>query len=273
MRNFKGYLITLFFITVIFSCTDSTTDDVTTENNTVADPFFSYIPKTKFTGKYDTLGYTFLFNTISQRQYESLIPAFPNKDSLVALICKEEGGCMEKLEAYYISKVAGKVKRQGRDLILSLTNGKTSTLKNNPSEDEKYEVYQFIKLDQNGYFIIAVYYMDSDGYLLVNSANGYTMRTIGYPVFSPNKKRYVAGNYDMMMPSTYNGIELMAITGDCMTASGNCIASIAKVDFKTWGPEEVKWKDDSTLYVRQKSQMGGEAKPENNFAALRIRKK
>ncbi len=259
--------IVLFLAWVLFSCTDSTTEGTTTDIP-VKDTLFGSISKTNFTGVYDTLGYTLLVNTISKEKYASVNFYNMTTDTLLRdSVCKgKEQGYMEMMENYYISKVPTKVKRKGKELTLSLSNGKTVELTNDNSDDEGYEVYQFISLDQNGYFIVAVYYMESYGYLLVNSANGKTMKTIGYPVFSPDKKQYVAGNYDMMAAFTFNGIDFMKVNNDE-------VSSLAKIDFGTWGPEEVKWKDDSTLYVKQKSQTGEEAKVENNFAAIRIRRK
>ncbi len=264
MKNFKKIVILVVGIG-LYSCTDSTTDGVISDLEP-KDTLFTSISKTKFTGVYDTLGYTLLVNTISKDTYES-IGTSTNSDSLRTAICKEdEGGCMEAMEVYYCSKFPDKVKRKEKELTLQLSNGKTVVLKNNSSEDDNYEVFQFVSFDKNGYFIVAAYYMESYAYLLINATNGKTMSTIGYPVFSPDKKQYVAGNYDMIAAFTFNGIDFMTTTKDS-------IYSDARIDFATWGPEEVKWKDDSTLYVKQKSQLGEAPKEENNFAAIRIRRK
>jgi hypothetical protein len=262
-----GYKFLLFIsLTGFVSCTDSTTEDTTTVGST-EDSLFTSIPETKFTGIYDTLGCTFLVNTISKEQYESISPLVPIDDSIRTALCGDkEGGCMETMEKYYLSKVSGKAKRTGNDLMLILSNGQTKVLKNNTKEDDDYEVYQFLTLDANGYYIVAVFYFESYAYLLINPVNGSATRTIGYPVVSPDKKQYVAGNYDMVAAFTFNGIDFLSITKDS-------VFSNVMIDFMTWGPEELKWKDDSTLYIKQKSQIGEELKEENNFAALRIRKK
>jgi hypothetical protein len=259
------FLLLLLMIGIA-SCSDSTTEDTTTVGSW-DDSLFVSIPETKFTGIYDTLEYTFLVNTISKEQYELVPPAVAKDDSMRATLCGDiEGGCMEAMEKYYLSKAVGKAKRNGNDLLLSLSNGQTKVLKNNTKEDEDYEVYQFLMLDANGYYIVAVFYFESYAYLLINPLNGGTTRTIGYPVFSPDKKQYAAGNYDMVAAFTFNGIDFLSVTKDS-------IYSNVTMDFITWGPEELKWKNDSTLYIKQKSQIGEELKEENNFAALRIRKK
>lgn len=267
MKRILKNVIVLFLLAGLFSCTDSSTDNVISDAP-AKDTLFTSIQKTKFTGVYDTLEYTLLVNSISKEQYKSIGTSFSENDSLIRdSICKtREDGCMEAVENYYIAKVSDKVKRTDGTLTISLSNGKTIAMTNTKSDDDSYEVYQFISLDQNGYFIVATYYMESYAYLLINSVNGKKISTVGYPVFSLDKKQYVAGNYDMMASFTFNGIDFMTTTSDS-------IISNAKIDFTTWGPDEVKWKDDSTLYVKQKSQLIGELKEEYNYAAIRIRKK
>ncbi|HWZ23138.1 MAG TPA: hypothetical protein VNW06_10820 [Cytophagaceae bacterium] len=259
--------IGLFLLIGLFACTDSSTDNVTSDSS-LKDTLFTFIQKTTFTGIYDTLDYTLLVNSISKEQYQSIGASFSEKERLIRdTICNvKEEGCMEALESYYISKFSDKVKRKGETLTLSLSDGKTITLTNNKSDNDSYEVYQFVSLDQNGYFIVAAFYMESYAYLLINSTDGKTIRTIGYPIFSPDKKQYVAGNYDMMASFTFNGIDLMTVSTDS-------VISNAKIDFTTWGPEDIKWKDDSTLYVKQKSQIGDDLKEEYNYAAIRIRRR
>ena len=260
----KGIFI--FLLAGLFSCMDNTTDDISSDTSP-KDTLFISIPKTKYTGIYDTLGYTLLINTISKEKYESISYPFSNTDSLRNIICGDkEDRCMEAMESYYISKIGNKVSRKDELLTLELSNGKKVLLKNNKSDGDGYEVYQFISLDKNNYFIVAAFYMESYAYLLINANNGKTYSTVGLPSSSPNNNFYIAGNCDIMAAFTFNGLELMTKTGDS-------ILSNIKIDFPIWGPEEVKWKDDSTLYVKQKSQTGDDFKEEYNFAAIRIRKK
>ncbi len=256
----------MLFFTGLFSCTDSTTDDATVDNSG-QDTVFTSIENSLFTGVYDTLDYTFLVNTISQKEYESVVSENRNEDSLRKVVCGDkEGGCMEAMESFAIAKYADKVKRNGNDLILKLSLGNSITLANMPNEDDSYEVYQFLTTDINGYYIIAVYYMESYDYILVNSVNGKITHSIGSPLSSPDKKQYIAGNYDMIAAFTFNGIELFSKGEDS-------VESNARIDFLTWGPDELKWKNDSTVYIKQKFQFGEAPKEENNFAAMRIRKR
>jgi hypothetical protein len=171
---------------------------------------------------------------------------------------------MELMEQKSISTYASLIKRKGEELILNLSTGTTKKLVNNKSEED-YEVYQFIKVDENGYFVFAVYYYESYEYILINSTNGKLFRTIGPPRSSLTNKKLAACNYDMIAAFTYNGLHLASYTTDS-------IQSEVMIDFMTWGPEVIIWKDDSTLYVKQKSQVGEELKEVNNYAAIRIRK-
>jgi hypothetical protein len=263
----KNFLILLILLLGVSSCTDSSTDDVSTEQSP-ADTLFASIKQTRYTGIFDTLDYTFLVNTISKEEYQKIRPAVLNDDSLRKVICggDKEGGCMEAMEKYYISKVSDRVQRTGKMLTLALASGPAVLLQNNLKEDDDYEVYQFLQLDPLGNYIVAAFYMESYDYLLINSQTGKITHTIGFPVFSPDQKKYVSGNYDMIAAFTFNGIDFITQTRDSAWVD-------LRMDFKTWGCEEIKWKDDSTLYVKQKSQIGEEPKEENNFAAIRIRRR
>lgn len=255
-------IVLLAPLVALFACTDSTTDDGTSVPE--KDILFADIKETTFTGVYDTLGYTLLVNTIPQSQYEGLYNNAINEDSLHDAICGDkEGGCMEAMEKYSISKVSDKVRRKDKALILSLNNGKFLTLVNNLSEDDSYEVYQFQQL-VNGYYVVAVFYYESYGYQLINAENGKSTFTIGSPLLSPGQNQFAAANYDMVAAFTFNGLELL-------TATKDSAFSTLKIDFTTWGPEEIKWKDDSTLYVKQKSQPE-EGAEKKDYAAIRIRR-
>lgn len=268
MKSTKfGYLIILISsIAFLISCTDSSMEDPI--NSTAGmDTLFAKVTKSRFTGVYDTLGFSLLVNTISQKEYESLVVNNENTDSIRKIVCGDkEGGCMEAMELYAISKVKDKVSRKNNELVLKLNNGKVLTFTNVLADDDSYEVYQFLELDERGYYIVAGYFMESYNYLMINSVNGKITHAIGIPTLSPDKKQYIAGNYDMIAAFTYNGIEFLTIEKDS-------IRSDIKIDFITWGPEDLKWKNDSTLYVKQKSQIGEDLKESINYAAIRIRKK
>ncbi|HSZ26389.1 MAG TPA: hypothetical protein VK766_11740 [Cytophagaceae bacterium] len=266
MKNKNIQVAFFFLISILISCKEQVNEN---EDKQVSlhDTLFTAIPKTIFTGIYDTLGYSISVNSISKEQYESVSVAIPNDDSTRIALCGEkEGGCMEAMERYYISKVSEQVQRKGKELILRLSNGQTKKFTNDTSQSDGYEVYQFLSMDKNGYYIVAVFYFESYNYLLINARNGHATRTIGYPVFSPNRSLYVAGNYDMVASFTFNGIDFIGVTKDS-TFSEACI------DFSTWGPDELKWKDDSTLYIKQKSQTGENLIERINYAAMRFRRK
>ena len=100
---------------------------------------------------------------------------------------------------------------------------------------------------------------------ILTASNGKTIETIGTPMLAPDKSLYVAGNYDMIAGFTFNGLDFLRVAKDS-------IYSEAKFNFATWGPEEIKWKDANTFYVKQKSQTGEELKALTNYAAVRIRR-
>jgi hypothetical protein len=250
-----------------FGCTDGTTETGAEFQDLSSDTLFASIKESKFTGVYNSTGYQFLVNSISPETYAMSGPAVSDDQALRDKICiDDEVNCMEEMEKHYLSLFADRVQRKGANLILTLDNGQTAVLKNNQSTDDTYEVYQFVTLDERKNYIAAVYYYESFGYVLVNGTNGHITRTIGYPVLSPDRQQYIAANYDMVAAYTYNGLDMLSIGKDS-------VYSDALIDFGMWGPEEIKWKDDSTLYVKQKSQLEDDPKESENYAAIRIRKR
>ncbi|MFP9112902.1 hypothetical protein ACLI1A_03100 [Flavobacterium sp. RHBU_3] len=138
------------------------------------------------------------------------------------------------------------VKRVG-DTLAFKTLSKTVKLVNNDKENEgeaenyaNYTYYGYLK--NVGKFVVFGTYWEEYDYLLIDNKTGDIARVCGLPVVSPDGKKIVSGNVDLIATFTYNGIELLD--------SRNIIKPIAARELNTWGPEEIKWKDNHTLFVK-----------------------
>jgi len=156
-------------------------------------------------------------------------------------------------DSAYIEKHKEFVSRTGDTLFLKCDNGKVIKLKSN-RDDGDYEVYDFkyINKDLNAFVLLCSFYEAADVWL-VNKTNGDTLKTIGYPVVSPNKKQFVCYNIDLEAAFSLNGFELFDNTNGNYKRKG-------LREINEWGPERVKWKDDTTLIVRALSGYGDPTK-------------
>jgi hypothetical protein len=87
----------------------------------------------------------------------------------------------------------------------------------------------------------------------------------GQPVISPDNKRFISYSCDIDAGYNYNGIQLFEING-------------RKADLKwqkeigLWGPDEVRWKDVNTLYIKKYSNnyRKGNAVQKYSFGSVKI---
>jgi hypothetical protein len=137
------------------------------------------------------------------------------------------------------------VKRTADTLILKISNGKTVSLVNNNSDNDSYTQYSYRgKLSDIGQFIVSVSHWEGHDYLLINESSGDKMNIIGIPKLSPNKKYLITSNNDLFAENTFNGFELFRI-------DNKIVKLIGKKELTEWGPEDIKWVNDSVILVER----------------------
>ncbi|HXB39586.1 MAG TPA: hypothetical protein VNZ49_03535 [Bacteroidia bacterium] len=138
------------------------------------------------------------------------------------------------------------VTRLGGTLILNCKDKETIVFKNNPKEGyEEYADYTYLgKIpDINQYLILGSFH-ESFSYLLVNPLSGDTTFICGEPVFSPDKKYFICGNTDLIAAFVINGFDLYEI-------NGKKIKLVGRRELSKWGPEKIKWIDNSSLLIER----------------------
>lgn len=144
-------------------------------------------------------------------------------------------------------------RRQGDSLILECDNGKTVTLINNYTEDDSYKGFRFLELNREiDFFVVNILYYEGSAILLVNKKTGKEIQTIGPPVVSPNKQFFACGNCDIIAQFDVSGIELFK-------KEHTSYKSIGLREISNWGPEQMMWKNDTSLAIQ-----GLELKGENH---------
>lgn len=123
-------------------------------------------------------------------------------------------------ELKLMRRYSAKIKRKGGTVHIRLQNGRVKKIINTPiSEDDGYfvngkpvadyrvEAY-FPKL---GFFVLHKQLYEGDAYLLVSDVDGTQLEVQGYPIFSPDGKRFVSAFDDPYDP--WPSFDIYAIRG------------------------------------------------------------
>jgi hypothetical protein len=102
------------------------------------------------------------------------------------------------------------------------------------------------KLDHSPFILFKVGYDEKLDYLIINLNSGKQIHTWGVPSLSPDAKYLISSSYDLDVGFLHNGIQAYRIGTDSLTF-------LWQQEFTTWGPEEVKWADKRTLFIKQAS--------------------
>jgi hypothetical protein len=135
-----------------------------------------------------------------------------------------------------------KVQRMG-DTLLIKTKSKLVPIVNNNSDTDEYAQYTYMGyLEDVDQFVILGSFYEWNNYVLVDGQTGDQTLLWGRPVVSPNGKYIASGNTDLVAQFADNGVQLF--TGSHKPKV------IGERQLQAWGPEEMRWSDDSTLFVK-----------------------
>lgn len=144
-------------------------------------------------------------------------------------------------ESKNIARQADRVRREGGMLIFKLGNGSEKSLGNIGSDGEDFEewVYQGY-LPQLKSFVVWKNGYEYFDVQLLNEQTGELTRTIGLPQVSPDGKKMIACNTDLMAAFTTNGLEYYANPPEGLVLQ-------YEYQPEKWGPEVIKWLDNNVL--------------------------
>jgi hypothetical protein len=144
-------------------------------------------------------------------------------------------------EALLLRRDSSLVSRSGDTLFFMTGRGKV-TLLNIESEGDNYSnyLYKGYLKDMNQFLVYGAFY-EWFNYQLIDRITGDTTALSGEPVLSPDKKRFISGNSDLMAGFTFNGIELYKSTHKPELIGARALGK--------WGPNIIKWLDNRTLVI------------------------
>ena len=134
-----------------------------------------------------------------------------------------------------------------RLLIFKSSSNKTAYLINVKDEDDvdAYSVYTFIQdMPKINQWLVMASYYESYGYVFIDKTSVDSTMLYGLPVASPDNKYIITFNQDIEAGFTYNGFQLFEMRDSKPVLQG-------EKELISWGPDNVKWKDATTLFVQQ----------------------
>ncbi|WP_126246509.1 hypothetical protein [Chitinophaga rhizosphaerae] len=145
-------------------------------------------------------------------------------------------------EAKNIAPQQDLVRREGNVLHIKLKNGSEKEFRDNAESDgEDHEVHIY-----NGYlpaigsFVIGRFGYETYDVLLVDEKTGAETPIIGLPQLSPDGKKMIVSNLDLMAAFTFNGLEYYIKTD-------KGLEKLYDFSPEKWGPESIKWLDANVL--------------------------
>ena len=152
---------------------------------------------------------------------------------------------VDTAESHNLLKDSGHVKRTGDSLVFTLNGSGRVVLKNEITDDDSYVRYTYCgSIPEIGKWLVYGAYYEWYNYLLIDQSTGDTTEVIGEPLVSPDRKHFVCANSDLFAGFTYNGIELFE------NEQGRT-KLIGSREIGAWGPDRIRWLDNSTMLVEQ----------------------
>ncbi|MBF0543695.1 MAG: SH3 domain-containing protein [Candidatus Riflebacteria bacterium] len=156
------------------------------------------------------------------------------------------GGYLGKIEDNekkegLITKSNERVSKKGKDLKISLLNGKEKAFSDISERDDckKYELRDYF--DFLGMYLICLNGNEWYHYILVNEKDGEEIVLKENPVFSPKKEYFFCSLLDNMNGS---GFQIFKI-------EGKNAKNVYEIEVDDWNPENAKWDSETEISLTQ----------------------
>lgn len=168
--------------------------------------------------------------------------------TLIILIKKAQ-----KIEEYQIQKYAHKIQRKNSLLVLKLENNKEYILKDSVKDDFAL-LYSFREYyDSLNVFVIELQYYEGGAYLLVNGMNGETQYVFGKTKLSPDMKKLVSYNADIVAGYSKNGFQIIDLKNFYFTIEYEYLPN-------DWGPNNINWINNDEIEIEKLGLQNGTEK-------------
>ncbi len=195
----------------------------------------------------------------------------PSRGELMSRLCSDSEGepsCTRRIEKGYLAQAAGKVERNGNELVLHLANGDSATFRDSTAETSTAVLFGFRgSIQPIGYYLIDLQFYEGGGYLLVSAKSGKSTISNGPPLVSPDGHRVAAANVDLESQYTPTTLTIWQVTDDSLALEWrHDFLPDGIVNDSTWGPSGLRWVSPIELRFR-KTLMSG---PTNEIGVARF---
>jgi hypothetical protein len=171
-------------------------------------------------------------NAYSWDWIDSLSKGINNSNEVYKLVEKKQ------LKVY-----AEYVKRSGKDLILSLANGKKKIYTTKNIEGDAGVWYTFIEyMKEYGYYLIARSYYEGGDYIMINEKTGKETAINSLPIVSPDKSRFAIATMGGEAGYIPDEIQVYRFSDTDIIVEYKC-------DKMDWGPSDIQWIGNNKLKV------------------------
>jgi hypothetical protein len=170
----------------------------------------------------------------------------PIPDALLSRYCTAQRSslaCVGKIEAGELSARYGKrvTRCQPHALCINLARS-TLTLQDKSPDTEHAVLYHYIAfVPELKLHVIHIQRWEGSQFLAIDHESGRSAEIIGYPVASPDQRRFAAVSMDLFASFSPNGVELWRIEDGRLHRE-------ARFD-TDWGPTNAKWRNPESLTV------------------------
>jgi hypothetical protein len=133
------------------------------------------------------------------------------------------------------------VSRKGAILTFHLRNGFDSLLIEKCEECPHYKYLESIDIIDS--WLVEVSFYEGGEYELLDKENGVKTSLFSKPLFSPDNKYFICYSMDLEAGYDPNGIQLFMV-------DKKKPKNIWTKEIGDWRPEEVRWKNDSIIYIK-----------------------
>lgn len=136
--------------------------------------------------------------------------------------------------------------RQGNTLIIKLRNGKEKIYVDKDKDDHS-KSFNFVKyFPEIDYGLVHVQYYEGDTYFIINLLNGKDKDIQGFPLLSPNKKRFAVYSKDLDAGYNPNILAVYRVGIDYLFLE-------FKEEPKEWGPSSLRWIQNDQISFKKDS--------------------
>lgn len=158
-------------------------------------------------------------------------------------VCDTSMRFNENLEQNKLVKDSSIAKRISDTLFLSLIDKTLHFIDDSSDNATTFVKYLYFGRNQSlGQLELYAGLYEGSLYVLLDTETGDTTYTIGPPVISPDKSKFICANSDMEAGYDFNGLEVYSNTHPPKL--------LCRRELTDWGPQEIKWVSEKEMLVR-----------------------